>query len=219
MALPTSGALSLDAIHVEAGGTTNTTASLNDTDIRGLTAGAGKTINSTPSTTIDFDDFYGASSVSSFSTTCTVGQGNVDFTSFGFHYRYRGFAVDSSLGNGPWGSLSSRSNSSFLNGEDIDFLLTIAAVVPTSPPPFGGEEGRMLIRLGNGSSAGNTDSSFATMTVNGTQFNRSDAAYTASNGQWTWDYHISSVPNDATSAIPPFPAVGQTCTITFTGGT
>ena len=47
MALPTSGALSLDAIHVEAGGTTNTTASLNDTDIRGLTAAAGKTINST----------------------------------------------------------------------------------------------------------------------------------------------------------------------------
>ena len=45
MALPTSGALSLDAIHVEAGGTTNTTASLNDTDIRGLTAAAGKTIN------------------------------------------------------------------------------------------------------------------------------------------------------------------------------
>ena len=38
MALPTSGALTLDAIHVEAGGSTGTTCSLNDTDIRGLTA-------------------------------------------------------------------------------------------------------------------------------------------------------------------------------------
>ncbi len=64
MALPTSGALTLDAIHVEAGGSTGTTCSLNDTDIRGLTPGSGKTINSTQGTTIDFDDFYGASSVS-----------------------------------------------------------------------------------------------------------------------------------------------------------
>ena len=62
MALPTSGALSLDAVHVEAGGSTGTTCSLNDTDIRGLTAAAGKTINSTQGTTVDFDDFYGASS-------------------------------------------------------------------------------------------------------------------------------------------------------------
>ena len=44
MALPTSGALSLNAIHVEAGGTTGTTCSLNDTDIRGLTPASGKTI-------------------------------------------------------------------------------------------------------------------------------------------------------------------------------
>ncbi len=62
MALPTSGALSLNQIHVEAGGSSGATASLNDTDIRGLTPGSGKTINSTQGTTIDFDDFYGASS-------------------------------------------------------------------------------------------------------------------------------------------------------------
>ena len=61
MALPTSGALTLDQIHVEAGGSTGTTCSLNDSDIRGLNAASGKTINSTLGTTIDFDDFYGAS--------------------------------------------------------------------------------------------------------------------------------------------------------------
>ena len=33
MALPTSGALSLNAIHIEAGGTTDTTVSFNDSDI------------------------------------------------------------------------------------------------------------------------------------------------------------------------------------------
>ena len=45
MALQTSGAISLNDIHVEAGGTTGTQASLNDTDIRGLTAASGKTIS------------------------------------------------------------------------------------------------------------------------------------------------------------------------------
>lgn len=64
MALPTSGALTLDQIHVEAGGTTGTTCSLNDSDIRGLNAASGRTINSTLGTNIDFADFYGASSAS-----------------------------------------------------------------------------------------------------------------------------------------------------------
>ena len=61
MALATSGALTLDQIHVEAGGSTGTTCSLNDTDIRGLNAASGRTINSTQGTEIDFADFYGAS--------------------------------------------------------------------------------------------------------------------------------------------------------------
>ena len=76
MALATSGALTLDQIHVEAGGTTGTTCSLNDTDIRGLTAASGRTINSTQGTEIDFADFYGASGftpASDVSTTMTVG--------------------------------------------------------------------------------------------------------------------------------------------------
>ena len=65
MALATSGALSLNQIHVEAGGSSGTTASLNDSDIRGLTAASGRTINSTLGTNIDFADFYGASAAAS----------------------------------------------------------------------------------------------------------------------------------------------------------
>lgn len=56
MTLQTSGAISLDDIHVEAGGATGTTVSLNDTDVRNL-------ISSTPGTVVSFDDFYGASAV------------------------------------------------------------------------------------------------------------------------------------------------------------
>ena len=63
MALQSSGAISLDDIHVEAGGSTGTTYSLNDTDIRGLTAGGGNTINSTSDSEIDIGDFYEATSI------------------------------------------------------------------------------------------------------------------------------------------------------------
>lgn len=56
MALQTSGAISLNDIHVEAGGTTGTQASINDTDIRDL-------IGSTPGTQVSFSGFYGASAL------------------------------------------------------------------------------------------------------------------------------------------------------------
>ena len=54
MALPTSGPLSLDDIHVEAGGATGTVCSINDTDILAL-------IGKTASTNMGFDEWYGAS--------------------------------------------------------------------------------------------------------------------------------------------------------------
>ena len=63
MVLPTSGALSLNAIHIEAGGASGTTCTINDSDIRGLTPAAGKTINTGSGTTVSIDDFYGASNV------------------------------------------------------------------------------------------------------------------------------------------------------------
>jgi len=54
MALPSSGQLSLNDIHVEAGGATGTLCSINDTDILGL-------IGKTASTTMSFSEWYGAS--------------------------------------------------------------------------------------------------------------------------------------------------------------
>ena len=94
MALPTSGALTLDQIHVEAGGTTGTTCSLNDSDIRGLNAASGRTINSTLGTDIDFADFYGASSVpASFGKTgVTPGVLTIITSNYYIYYneKYRG---------------------------------------------------------------------------------------------------------------------------------
>jgi|TARA_Y100000289_G_C3889465_1_gene133125 hypothetical protein len=64
MALQSSGQISLDDIHVEAGGTTGTQAAINDSDIRGL-------ISASSASEMEFADFYGASS--GYSATLLTG--------------------------------------------------------------------------------------------------------------------------------------------------
>lgn len=69
MALPASGTLSLNEIHIEAGGTTATEASINDTDIRGL-------ISKASGTQMSFSEWYGASAslgLSAQSSTLSTG--------------------------------------------------------------------------------------------------------------------------------------------------
>ena len=82
MALQTSGAISLNDIHVEAGGTSGTSATINDSDIRGLTAASGYTIPTGSGTAIDFGDFYGASSLSTMTTTNYMRQASSGTTNF-----------------------------------------------------------------------------------------------------------------------------------------
>lgn len=71
MALQTSGAISLNDIHIEAGGGSGTLVSINDADVRSL-IGAGS------ATTMSFSDFYGASSSASFvgAYTTSINQAN-----------------------------------------------------------------------------------------------------------------------------------------------
>jgi len=73
MALQSSGAISLNDIHVEAGGTTGTLASINDSDIRDL-------ISKTAGTSMAFNEWYGASA----GTVVTVTQGikNLQFATY-----------------------------------------------------------------------------------------------------------------------------------------
>ena len=64
MALQTSGAISLNDIHVEAGGSSGSNCSINDTDIRGL-------INKSSGASMSWNEWYGASAV--VTTTLQVG--------------------------------------------------------------------------------------------------------------------------------------------------
>jgi putative intracellular protease/amidase len=76
MALQTSGAISLNDIHVEAGGTTGTVVSINDSDIRNL-------IGKTAGASMAFNEWYGASA----STVVTVTQGILSLPQ-ATHYGY-----------------------------------------------------------------------------------------------------------------------------------
>ncbi len=61
MPLPSSGAISLNAMHIEAGGSSGTQVSINDSDIRGL-------IGKSSGVQMSFSEWYGASASQAFST-------------------------------------------------------------------------------------------------------------------------------------------------------
>ena len=224
MALPTSGALSLDAIHVEAGGTTNTTASLNDTDIRALTAAAGKTINSTLGTTIDFDDFYGASSAPT-NPTVTVGTGSFSF--FSVAYRYRGYMNFTPSGQlltvyfpltGQ--ALSPTTASGFLGGNTILGCFCLASTNTNVSI----SELNLYVGTSAGSISNTNSSAFTTLTIGSTSFSRSAATFSTAASdstphvRWRWDNSANqSVPAPAnnTSAYPPFSAPSTQTILTF----
>ena len=223
MALQTSGAISLNEIHVEAGGTTGTTCSLNDTDIRGLTAAAGKTINSTQGTTIDFDDFYGASSftaASDVSTTMTVG-GASDTSTTQYvgttRIRYRGYdssgSYDSSVTS--FGSMGSTSFTNYFSGGTITELFISGRSYSTVGTGGAAAGGTLKVTISTGNLA-NADSAFKQMVVGSTTFNRSDATYSTSSSATVWSWVVSGTPPDNnTSAFGPFGSAGTSRTITF----
>ena len=66
MALQTSGAISLNDIHVEAGGTSGTQASINDSDIRGL-------ISKGSGVQMSFNEWYGASASTTYTMSLQTG--------------------------------------------------------------------------------------------------------------------------------------------------
>lgn len=87
MALQTSGQITLNEIHVEAGGTSGTQASINDTDIRALIGASSGQSN------LSFSSFYGASA--GYSPTMTIGSST-----------FKG-ATSRGYSDGNYGSLSS----------------------------------------------------------------------------------------------------------------
>lgn len=108
MALQSSGQISLNDIHVEAGGTTGTSASINDTDIRGL-------VSATSGSEMTFADWYGASATLS---THSMTSG-IDVTPFWTEY---GYTFSSPGGGAPYGSMSPTAITWLISNVDIAFM-------------------------------------------------------------------------------------------------
>jgi hypothetical protein len=98
MALQTSGAISLNQIHVEAGGNTMTSASINDTDIRGL-------IGKGSGATMAFNEWYGASNVLDTQTLVVGSDSTGDRRGFAnFSYIFIGGSMSDGTANWKSGS-------------------------------------------------------------------------------------------------------------------
>jgi hypothetical protein len=177
MALQTSGQISLNDLHVEAGGTSGTQASMNDSDIRGLVSAAANS-------QMTFSSFYGASS-SILSTTMTVGSftdtgGYVSSISNGYH-AVTAIGLHGNTGTPVFGAMGSNSVGSIQSGA------TIAALVHNS---------LVGIRLVIEDNTALSNSGFTSLKVGSTTYLRTAASFTSginsnlnSQGQhatWTW---------------------------------
>ena len=209
MALPTSGTLTLNEIHIEAGGSSGTACTINDTDIRGLNAASGYTIPTSSGSAIEIGDFYGASQSLSF----VINNGHSGYYGGGASsYKTNGWAIPgfqskitTNLGSINSGSTSS---SAFFGGN------AVASAYATHHNLTGNVN---IIVYIYGTQA-NTDSVFKGFSVGNSvatspTYLRSDAgSYNVTsnsvNGQtatrWIWD---SSFSGGNQTNFPPFYAI------------
>ena len=226
MALPASGnSLSLNQMHIEAGGSSGTTCSLNDADIRGL-------ISKSSGVAMAFNEWFGASaSVADYSTTLTAGHTSVT-TTIGYSSSTsaaRGFLTTSAslpmfgTTTNNIGSLSSTSNTNYFGGNTLHGISLLGTVGYTT--------GTIYLHVAT-SGQSNSDTSFKEIVINGTTYTRSSATYSSttysSGGNtfdysgWSWSGVQANLNNSSTtfgnfgsSSYGPFPISGSTCTVTF----
>lgn len=204
MATPSSGAISLDQINVEAGGSSGSTISINDAQIRFLDS---KSANATSS----FDDFYGieaAGGIMSVGGTVVGTQTTSNYVTTFTTTANRGF-IDSTSSS--IGSITNDTFSNFLGGNEINVFRNFTRRSSTSgSATITGPNLNLYASYGTGTVAPNTNASFTKMLINETSFDRSAATYSnnvfSQQAQWSWSLTHTIVTSTST-ADPPFPAV------------
>ena len=209
MALPSSGAISLNEIHVEAGGSSGTTCSMNDADILDIKDFSSNTARG-------LNAWYGAKA--KWIITMTTGQTTVvtagsDYVA-GNTERYRGYNGSSGTRpatNNTYGSMNDYQDADYLNNKTIYAFQVNGSSSQTQPAATA-----MSLQCADGCS--NSDAAFKKVKINSSTYNRSDATYSDSSiEQWTWSLGTQNVPNNTTGAISPFSAPSSSTTITFIG--
>ena len=189
MALQTSGQISLNDIHVEAGGSSGTSATINDSDIRGLTAASGYTIPTSSGTAIDFGDFYGASAGWSITLTQGNWQGKLCFKTCSYwpQYGYALYEEYTSSGSTYMKSIPANAIGTDLTGANA---VTHGSLTDTTFDTISnsvvvglywdtGLAGNVLYFSIKGHHA---NSGWTTLTIGSNTFNRADATHTQAYG-------------------------------------
>ena len=227
MTLQTSGAISLNDIHVEAGGSSGTQVSLNDQDIRDIAL-----VNSNESNS--FNSYYGGKRA--FVMSIGVGFGNITNPETQYNpatvTRTRGYS-DGEFSNrtpstfGTIGGVNSQSNSNcrntdYFNNNRVCYVDS-SALSTTSSSTHTTTQVRLATSDANqsGTLSPNSAVSFQRVSVNDTVFARSAATFSYNSGavngdvQWIWTHSFSPAQSftNNTGAVPPHTAVGTTTKI------
>lgn len=181
MPLPSSGQISLNQMHVEAGGTSGTQASMNDSDIRGLVSAAANS-------QMTFSSFYGASS-SILSTTLTIGRFDNSSSYAGVNHGYNDH-TKSGLFTISWGSLASRSVNPIQSGAIVSQInhnnLT------------------QQIQLTISDNTAISNSGWTSLTIGSTTLNRTAANFNSAQTSISGYGHRSTWSWSSQGATPPF---------------
>ena len=197
MGTPASGTITLNEVHVEAGGSSGSQCSFNDSDIRSICA-------SSVGSQFSMSDMY--DKAADFGTSGTVGAKVQTFspTYVSFQDYYRGYASDLSMG-----TMASTSDPDYMGGGTISRINAESSNVITNNKSF---------RISSdASSISNDDSSvFNSVVINTTTFDRGDFTFSSSTGATTLLInHTTGGFQDTTSTIPPFPSVNSSYSISF----
>ena len=202
MGTPASGTITLDEVHVEAGGSSGSQASFNDSDIR-LISGSNQ------NTQFSMSDMYARAADFSFSGTTgansqTTTSGYISITSYQRGFTASSTSIDS---GGTRGSMSPTSEGSYFGGSTITSH-SISSIGPGTS--------KTLAVFSNQANATNSDTAcFKSMVIGSTTFNRTDATFTTSAAvtSFTWSFAATNDGYaDITSTQAPYPAPNTTYT-------
>ena len=178
MAVTSSGEITLNEIHVEAGGTTATQGALNDADIRGLIGKASGAQNA-------MNEYYGASSVDD--TTVFTSGGN------GGRYGYKSV----SAGPGTTATFGSSSNNTMdVNGSTVTIYAYYTQTVTV------GKETETYIEILTDSSASSSSFDSFEIDTNLLESACDIRASTAYSGYKYWRYNLGLDVGGVASEIP-----------------
>lgn len=207
MALPSSGQISLNQMHVEVGGASGTQASLNDADIRGL-------ISKSSGVQMAFNEWYGASSfdnlaVISIGTYQHLQNPGAKFPSYTYYNGWNASSGGLTVGGANWGSSSNYDYA--LNGNSFDMTAltwensgTVASLVMVFSGNYNGLTAEQVTGyryLKSGSSV------FVDSNYNGVANNTpATGVYNSTNNFTKWNYFALSGSGYITGS--PFPGSG-----------